>query len=69
MEIIDDLFPSLSYAELKFPEKGGLRDSSENWSYRGGSVLRARSSFWNGSEVAKTFSYLDTCRIPVRDRF
>jgi len=68
-EIRDDLLPMLSCAKLKSPERSELRDDQERQSYLGGSVLRARSSFWNGSEVMEAFACSDTCHHPVRVRF
>jgi len=51
VKIRDDLLPWLSCAELKSLERGGLWDGWEHRSYQGGSVLGARSSFWNGFGV------------------
>ena len=58
---MDDLFMRLSYAKLKSPKKGELRDGLEHRRYLGGSVFGARGSFCNGSGVMKAFRCLDIC--------
>ena len=63
VKIRNDLLPKISSAELKYLEKGGLWDGWEHRSYRGGSILGARSS--SGS-VTEALSCLDTCHDPVR---
>ena len=69
MKIRDDMLLWLSCVELKSPKRSGLRDDWEHWRYLGGNVLKARSSFWNGSGVTETFNCVDTWHYLVRVRF